>query len=72
MNPAEPLLEEIEEAKLNPNGWVYRISGAFGDRAVPPEAIVGAWQVDSKGKIVGSFHANLQFQNPALTPDSPS
>ena len=61
MKPTEPLPEEIEEAKLNPNGWVYRISGSFGDNAVPPEAIVGAWQVDSTGKIIGDFQANPRF-----------
>jgi hypothetical protein len=66
MKPTEPLPGEIEEAKLNPNGWVYRISGSFGDKAVPPEAIVGAWQVDSKGEIVGAFHVNPGFRTDFL------
>ena len=57
-----PLPGEVEEAKRNPNGWVYRIQGTFGpDEAVPPEAIVGAWKVDGKGKIVGEFTANSKF-----------
>lgn len=65
MTPTEPLPEEIEEAKLHPNGWIYRIAGSFGDMAVPPEAIVGAWQVDANGEIIGDFQVNPRFRNPA-------
>jgi hypothetical protein len=68
MKSTEPLPEEVQEAKRNPNGWVYRISGSFGDNAVPPEAIVGAWQVDSKGAISGDFHPNPKFPNPPSSP----
>ena len=50
---------EIEEAKKNPNGWVYRVKGSFhAGEAVPKEAIVGAWKVDAEGRIVGEFTPN--------------
>ena len=49
----------LAEAKLHPNGWVYKIEGDFGaDDEVPSEAIVGAWQVDANGVIVGEFMPN--------------
>ena len=58
----EPMPDEIEEAKRQPNGWVYRIKGTFGSNdAVPPEAIFGAWKVDAEGKIVGDFVPNAKF-----------
>lgn len=57
-----PFPEEIEEAKRNPNGWVYRISGHFEpDETVPPEAIIGAWAVDGSGSIVGPFIPNEKY-----------
>jgi hypothetical protein len=57
-----PFQGEIEEAKRHPDGWVYRIAGAFGpnDR-IPPEAIVGAWKVDADGEIVGDFIRNKNY-----------
>lgn len=55
----KPYPGEIEEAKKHPNGWVYRIKGSFShEDAVPKEAIVGAWKVDSEGRIVGDFNPN--------------
>jgi len=57
-----PESKEVEEAKRNPNGWVYRISGQYGvDDEVPPEAIVGAWKVDENGDIAGEFIPNPKF-----------
>lgn len=36
----EPTPEVVREAKNNPGGWVYAISGKYGPNdAVPPEAI---------------------------------
>lgn len=59
-----PFLEEIEEAKRVPNGWVYRIAGNFKPSdAVPPEAIVGAWKVNAEGRISGDFIANAQYDS---------
>jgi hypothetical protein len=53
----------IEEAKRNPNGWVYVIDGTFGpDDAVPPEHIVGAWAVDGAGRLTGEFKANPNYK----------
>jgi hypothetical protein len=58
----EPLPGEIEEARKNPNGWVYRIAGTFAEGDdVPPEAIIGAWRVDADGKIIGAFQRNEKY-----------
>lgn len=66
-----PLLGEIEEAKRNPNGWVYRIAGSFApNENVPPEAIIGAWKVDASGRIVGGFIENKKY-NPERWPSRP-
>lgn len=55
----------LQEAKANPNGWVYVIEGNYGPNdAVPPAAIAGAWKVDSEGVIVeGSFQSNPKFKS---------
>jgi hypothetical protein len=58
----KPFLEEVEEAKRTPNGWVYRIAGRFAPSDdVPPEAVVGAWRVDAQGNIVGGFVRNQKY-----------
>jgi hypothetical protein len=58
----KPLPGEIEEARGNPNGWVYRIAGSFApNENVPPEAIVGAWKVDARGHITGGFVVNKNY-----------
>jgi hypothetical protein len=47
----KPYPGEIEEAKEWPNAQVYRIKDHFWlEAAVPREAIVGAWKVDSEGR----------------------
>jgi len=60
----KPTQSMIEEAKNNPNGYVYAIKGNYGPNdEVPPEAIAGAWKVDNEGKIIeGSYQANPNFQ----------
>jgi len=59
----QPRPEALAEAKLNPGGWVYEIEEGFDPNgAVPPEAIVGAWQVDESGNIVGEFKPNPNHQ----------
>jgi hypothetical protein len=61
-NKIEPFIEEIEEAKRTPNGCVYRIAGLFKpNEDVPPEAIIGAWQVNALGEIVGDFIKNKNY-----------
>lgn len=61
--------EMAREAKQNPGGWVYVISGKYGPNdAVPPEAIVGAWKVDENGDIIpGSFQPNPNYKQVAQT-----
>jgi hypothetical protein len=57
-----PLPGEISAARSNPNEWVYRIAGDFGpNESIPPEAIVGAWKVDARGRIVGEFVVNKNY-----------
>jgi hypothetical protein len=60
----EPTPEMHQEAKRNPNGWVYVIQGNYGPNdAVPPEVIAGAWRVDASGNIIkGSYVANPKFK----------
>lgn len=61
-----PSEEAIDEAKRHPNGWVYQINPRCDcKRAVPPQAIVGAWKVDEHGNIVGAF-----IPNPNYKPDA--
>lgn len=61
-NAEKPYPQEIEQAKMNPNGWVYRIAGKFSEtESIPPEAIVGAWQVDADGNISGGFQRNSKY-----------
>jgi len=60
----EPTLEEREEAKKHPGGWLYRISGHLDpDKSVPPEAVVGAWKVDESGNIEGEFIPNPNYSS---------
>ena len=52
----------IKAARENPNGWVYKIEGAFGPTDfVPPEAVVGAWKVDASGNLTGEFLPNPKY-----------
>jgi hypothetical protein len=56
-------LELIAEAKRTPNGWVYVLDKEFkGKEEVPPEFIKGAWKVNEKGIIVGSFIPNKNYK----------
>lgn len=57
-----PPLELVEEARRFPDGWVYEIAGSYGpEDALPPEAIEGAWKVDSHGRMTGEFTPNPRF-----------
>lgn len=59
----DPTPEMLEEARRNPNGWLYKIDGRFGpDERVPPEAIVGAWKVNAVGEIEGEFIPNPRYR----------
>jgi len=61
----KPTPEMVQEAKRNPNGFVYVIQGTFGPNdAVPPEAIAGAWRVDGSGNIIAdSYVSNPNFRS---------
>jgi hypothetical protein len=53
----------IEEAKNNPNGWVYEIDYPYlPNDHTPPEAIVGAWKVNNHGEIEGAFQSNVNYR----------
>jgi hypothetical protein len=57
--------QAIEEARHQPNGWVYEIvGGEVEDGSVPPERIRGAWKVDGEGQITGEYQANPNFVAP--------
>lgn len=54
-----------ELAKAHPGGWVYEIDGNLVDDpngAVPPEAIIAAWQVDARGRLSGGYQANPNYR----------
>lgn len=58
----KPASGAIKEALNHPNGWVYEIDAAFEhDANVPPQAIKGAWKVNSKGVIEGDFIPNPNY-----------
>jgi hypothetical protein len=70
MNSPPP--EAHEEAKLKPNGWVYKVQGKYGPHdSVPPDAIVGAWRVDENGKLTGEFMPNPNYRPKTTDPSSP-
>lgn len=59
----KPTAGEISEAKSFPSGWVYRIDPKYNPSGkVPPEGIVGAWQVDENGNILGEFKHNPKYK----------
>ena len=52
----------IREALNYPNGWVYEIDPAFTkEEETPPQAILGAWEVNENGVIVGDFIPNPNY-----------
>ncbi len=54
----------ISSAKKNPGGWVYHIVGSFSpNQTIPPEHILGAWEVDKNGNLTGKFHPNEKFNS---------
>ncbi len=59
----EPSEEVRREALKHPNGYVYVLDREFdGKNEVTPKAILGAWKVDEKGLIVGSFIPNPNYK----------
>lgn len=70
-----PSPEIVAQARTQPNSWIYELDGKFGPNdVVPREAVVGAWQVDSRGNITGSFIRNpnhLQAPGKTAAADPP-
>jgi len=65
--PAKPTPEMHEEARRNPDGWVYVFDGTFSpNEAVPPERIIGAWKVDAAGKLTDEYKANPNYRGSAI------
>lgn len=51
-----------DNARRNPNSWLYVIDAAFDSNSqVPPWAVVGAYPVNASGVIVADFHPNEQY-----------
>ncbi len=62
--PKEPSEAAKREALKHPNGWVYALDAAFEyEEEVPSEAILGAWKVNSEGKIIGDFVPNDKYKD---------
>ena len=62
-----PSFAVIEQARRQPNSWIYELDGVFApDDDVPPEAIIGAWRADYTGRIVGSFVRNSNYSKAAV------
>jgi hypothetical protein len=60
----KPSIEVIHQARLFPNGWIYKVEGNYSDhRHIPPEHIQGAWKVDSNGNIEGDFIPNPNYKS---------
>jgi hypothetical protein len=67
--PDRPTDQEIAAARFRPNGHVVRIHRSLdpaGD--IPREAVIGAWRVDGRGRIVGDFIVNPDY-DPVRWPD---
>lgn len=64
MQNSPPITPEIEaEAARNPGGWVYKVDWEYSpDEYIPPEAIVGAFEVDEHGGLTGRFEPNTNYR----------
>jgi hypothetical protein len=64
-DPTKPIPREVMgEAKLHPRGYVYKIDGGLGPNdEIPPEAIMGAWNVDEKMEVLLVTLSPIQTTN---------
>ena len=55
--PGQPLPgEALQIMKNYPGGYVYQIHGGFGsEESVSPEAVIGGWEVNDDGEVIGEF-----------------
>ena len=64
-----PTPGERAEARSFPGGWIYRIDARFDpDGRVPPEGIIGAFEVDPDGDLTGLFVPNDGYRPEADVP----
>ncbi|MDF3075178.1 MAG: hypothetical protein K0S54_2845 [Alphaproteobacteria bacterium] len=67
--PDRPTEQEIMAAIQRPGSYVLRLHRSLDPAGeVPREAILGAWQVDGRGRIVGDFIVNPDY-DPVRWPD---
>ena len=58
----------VAEAHSKPSGWVYEIDFEYApEDAVPPEAIMGAWEVSASGTLTGLYKPNPRYRSVAVT-----
>ncbi|MDX3127087.1 type VII secretion system-associated protein [Streptomyces scabiei] len=59
-----PVTDEMRaQAAAQPDGWVYAIDAYFDPNGeVPPYGVVGAWKVDSRGRLTGEFTHNPNYR----------
>jgi len=54
----------IDEAKKQPNGWVYEIDPQYDPNGeVPPEGIKGGWKANEHGVLTGEYKANPNYKS---------
>lgn len=63
-----------EAARASPGAWVYELDPTITDPdgVVAPHLIVGAWQSDARGEIVGEFRPNPDYRPAGAMPDDAS
>jgi len=67
--PDRPTAEEIAAARFRPGAFLPRIHRSLDPAGeVPREAVIGVWQVDGRGRIVGDFIVNPDY-DPVRWPD---
>jgi hypothetical protein len=67
--PDRPTDQEMYAARFRPGGHVVRIHRSLDPAGeVPREAVIGVWRVDGRGRIVGDFIVNPDY-DPVRWPD---
>lgn len=67
--PDRPTEQEMMAALMRPDGYVMRIHRSLDPAGeIPREAIIGAWKVNGRGRIVGDFIVNPDY-DPVRWPD---
>lgn len=69
-----PITDEMRErAKQNPDGWLYIVDPGYegNEGDVPPEGVIGAFQIDSNGELLEEFHHNDQYEPSPMAQATP-